>query len=55
MNSASARVVGVGMIPFSKPGRSDPYDIMGARAARLALAEAGLGLNDVQQAFVGYV
>ena len=26
-------VVGVGMIPFTKPGASDPYTVMGARAA----------------------
>jgi acetyl-CoA acyltransferase len=59
MNAATSgtavHVVGVGMIPFSKPGRSDPYDVMGAEAARRALGDAGIGLADVQQAFVGYV
>ena len=34
-------VVGVGMIPFTKPGASDPYTVMGARAAKLALDDAG--------------
>jgi len=48
-------VAGVGMIPFVKPGASDPYDLMGAKAARLALADAGLDYLQVQQAFVGYV
>ena len=29
----NVHVVGVGMIPFTKPGASDPYTVMGARAA----------------------
>jgi sterol carrier protein 2 len=49
------RIAGVGMIPFSKPGRSDPYDLMGAAAARAALADAGIGYQQVEQAYVGYV
>ncbi|MBZ2187541.1 lipid-transfer protein [Alcanivorax sp. JB21] len=48
-------VVGVGMIPFSKPGASDDYPIMGEQATRAALADAGLDYGKVQQAFVGYV
>lgn len=48
-------VVGVGMIPFAKPGASDPYDIMGAEAARRALSDAGLAYTDIQQAYAGYV
>src|SRR4249920_2432913 len=48
-------VTGVGMIPFAKPGASDTYDVMGAAATRLALADAGLGYDDIQQAYVGYV
>jgi len=48
-------VVGVGMIPFTKPGASDPYTVMGARAARLALDDAGVDYALVQQAYVGYV
>ena len=48
-------VVGVGMIPFTKPGASDPYTVMGANAARLALEDAGVRYADVQQAYVGYV
>lgn len=48
-------VVGVGMIPFTKPGASDPYTVMGARAAKLALDDAGVNYADVQQAYVGYV
>ena len=48
-------VAGVGMIPFTKPGRSDPYDVMGAAAARRALIDAGIDYDDVQQSYVGYV
>ncbi len=48
-------VVGVGMIPFTKPGASDPYTVMGARAAQLALDDAGVPYREVQQAYVGYV
>ncbi|MGT2470038.1 lipid-transfer protein [Paraburkholderia terrae] len=48
-------VAGVGMIPFKKPGMSDTYDAMGANAVRDALADAGIGYSDVQQAYAGYV
>ena len=48
-------IAGVGMIPFRKPGDHPPYFEMGAEAARLALADAGIGYADVQQAYVGYV
>jgi len=48
-------VAGVGMIPFTKPGASDPYHLMGEKAARAALEDAGLDYKKVQQAYVGYV
>ncbi|MFA5941066.1 MAG: lipid-transfer protein [Sinimarinibacterium sp.] len=48
-------VAGVGMIPFTKPGASESYDVMGASAARLALADAGVDYAQLQQAFAGYV
>ena len=50
-----ACVAGVGMIPFTKPGASDPYHLMGARATRAALADAGLAYDQIEQAYVGYV
>ncbi|MEY1662354.1 lipid-transfer protein [Isoalcanivorax beigongshangi] len=53
--SQSVLVAGVGMIPFTKPGASDPYSVMGAQAAKAALADAGVDYKLVQQAFVGYV
>ena len=48
-------VAGVGMIPFAKPGKSASYDVMGAEAARLALQDAAIGYEQVQQAYAGYV
>lgn len=53
--SRVVRIAGVGMIPFVKPGTSDPYDVMGATATRLALEDAGIGYDQVHQAYVGYV
>lgn len=48
-------VAGVGMIPFTKPGAGEPYPQMAAKATRQALADAGIGYEQVQQAYVGYV
>jgi acetyl-CoA acetyltransferase len=48
-------VVGVGMIPFVKPGTSGTYIEMGAQAIRLALQDAGVDYRLVQQAYAGYV
>lgn len=48
-------VAGVGMIPFAKPGASEHYHVMGEKATRQALADAGVDYGAVQQAFVGYV
>jgi sterol carrier protein 2 len=50
-----ARIAGVGMVPFTKPGRSPAYDAMAAEAARRALADAGIEYDEVQQAYVGFV
>ncbi len=47
-------VAGVGMIPFTKPGANEPYPQMAAKATHLALADAGIGYELVQQAYVGY-
>ena len=48
-------VAGVGMIPFSKPGASESYDVMGAAAMRAALRDAHLDYDKVQQVYAGYV
>jgi sterol carrier protein 2 len=55
LDRAKAYIAGVGMIPFTKPGASENFDLMGAGAARAALSDAGLEISDVQQAYVGYV
>jgi acetyl-CoA acetyltransferase len=48
-------VAGSGMIPFTKPGASPSYDVMGAQAMRSALADAHLDYAQVQQVYAGYV
>ncbi|MBO9695234.1 MAG: lipid-transfer protein [Sphingopyxis sp.] len=48
-------VAGVGMIPFAKPGQSETYEKMGAEAARLALADAGVGYDAVEQAYASFI
>jgi len=53
--TSSVYVAGVGMIPFVKPGANAPYPVMGAEATGLALADAGVGYDMIQQAYVGYV
>ncbi len=48
-------VVGVGMLPFTKPGASEPYPQLGARAARAALEDARVDYQWVNQVYAGYV
>ncbi len=48
-------VAGVGMVPFRKPGQSEPYDVLGERAARAALTDAGIDYGLIEQAMCGYV
>lgn len=52
---SNVRVAGVGMIPFTKPGQSEDWDVMAEKAIRLALEDAGIGYEHVQQAYAGYV
>ena len=42
------------MVKFSKPGTQDPYPVMASTAIRESLADAGIGLDKVEQAFAGY-
>jgi sterol carrier protein 2 len=53
--AAAVVVAGVGMVPFAKPGASSSYDQMGTAAGLLALQDAGIGYELVQQAYAGYV
>ncbi|HBD35248.1 MAG TPA: lipid-transfer protein, partial [Cupriavidus sp.] len=48
-------VAGVGMIPFTKPGASETYDLMGAAAARVALLDARVDYRHIQQAYTAFV
>lgn len=48
-------VAGVGMVPFKKPGQSESYDVMGAKAVGNALFDAGIDYKLVEQAYAGYV
>jgi sterol carrier protein 2 len=48
-------VIGVGMVPFQKPGKSEEYHVMAAKAGTAALKDAGVSFDKVQQAFAGYV
>lgn len=53
--SQNVIIAGVGMIPFKKPGQSETYDVMGGRAARAALDDAGIDYGLVQQAYASFV
>ncbi|WP_326540590.1 lipid-transfer protein [Pseudorhodoferax sp.] len=53
--SQTVVVAGVGLVPFAKPGASQPYPQMGAQAVRAALADAGVPYQAVQQAVAGHV
>ena len=55
MNTHRTCVVGVGMTRFTKPGVGEDYPQTAAQATRAALADAGIALEDVQQAYVGFV
>jgi acetyl-CoA acetyltransferase len=48
-------VSGIGMIPFTKPGASETYDVMAGAAVHAALTDAGIDYAQVEQAYVGYV
>jgi sterol carrier protein 2 len=48
-------VIGVGMVKFQKPGASEDYNVMAAKAARAALADAKVEYAEIEQAYAGYV
>jgi len=53
--SRKVHVAGVGMVPFTKPGASDPYPLLGASAIKAALADAGMDYQSVDQVYAGFV
>jgi acetyl-CoA acetyltransferase len=48
-------VIGVGMTKFAKPGASEEYNGMAAKATRAALEDGKVPYDAIEQAFVGYV
>lgn len=50
-----ARIAGVGMVKFSKPGQNEPYRVMAGKAINLALADAGIEYKYIQQAYASYI
>ena len=53
--SRNVHIIGVGVVPFAKPGEGGDYAAMGARAASDAMNDAGIGFHLVEQAVAGYV
>jgi acetyl-CoA acyltransferase len=49
-------VIGVGMTKFEKPGRRDGWDYpaMAQESGTMALEDAGIGFDKIEQAYVGY-
>lgn len=43
------------MVPFATPKRSEPYDVMGGKAVRAALADGGIEYDQIQQVYAGHV
>lgn len=48
-------VIGVGMTKFTKPGSSPEYHVMAADAGRMALQDARIPYDQIEQAYAGYV
>jgi sterol carrier protein 2 len=48
-------VTGVAMTPFAKPSLGKGYEDLAREAVRLALRDAGLGYEDIQEAYCSYV
>ncbi|MDB5969372.1 MAG: fadA [Hydrocarboniphaga sp.] len=53
--STKVLIAGVGMIPFVKPSAAEPYTVMGPKAIHLALKDAGVDYDKIQQVYAGYV
>lgn len=53
--SKKSKIIGVSMVKFSKPGTNEPYEVMAAKAVRVALEDAGVDYWLIQQAYASYV
>lgn len=51
----NARVAGVGMTKFCKPGQQQPYRVMASSAIKDAVKDAGIEFKQIQQAYASYV
>ncbi len=51
----STIVAGVDMVKFVKPGEQEPYRAMASKAIQGAVKSAGIGPEDIQQAYASYV
>ena len=49
--SKRVNVIGVGMVKFAKPGASEEYNVMAAKATRAALEDAKVPYAEIQQAY----
>ena len=52
---STARIAGVGMVKFAKPGQSEPYRVMASKAIKQAIQDAGIDYAHVQQAYASYI
>ena len=52
---SNARVAGVGMTKFVKPGQQEPYRVMASKAINIALEDAGIDYSKIEQAYGSYV
>jgi sterol carrier protein 2 len=50
-----ARIIGVNMVKFSKPGAHEPYEVMASKAVKGALKDAGIDYAEIQQTYASYV
>ncbi|AWX56202.1 lipid-transfer protein [Brevibacillus brevis] len=53
--SRKTKVIGVYMVPFTKPGSHEPYEVMASKAVKGAIEDAGIHYSDIQQAYASYV
>ncbi|PFH87755.1 lipid-transfer protein [Bacillus sp. AFS088145] len=53
--SKKAKIIGVNMVPFTKPGMHEPYEVMAAKAVKGALEDAGIDYSAIQQAYASYI
>ncbi|WP_286263665.1 lipid-transfer protein [Thalassotalea atypica] len=51
----NARVAGVGMTKFCKPGQQQPYRVMASAAIKEALEDSGVEYKYIQQAYASYI